>query len=51
LLDTLKLNATKDKIVGFALLTDKNTFAINFYQKYGFNSHDENKFMSLEFRK
>lgn len=50
LLNKLKSNAESDGIKGFFLLTDKNTFANDFYRKYGFRTHEENVLMSHVFK-
>lgn len=48
LLDNLMLYSKKQKISSLILFTDRNTYANEFYKKYGFLSHDENVFMSYK---
>lgn len=47
--DDLKTQAKQDGISCFVLQTDKDTFAKNFYLKYGFTAHEANLLMSHEF--
>ena len=49
LMNELKLRAEKEGIGCFVLLTDKTTFAKDFYLKYGFQGHDENLLMTHTF--
>ena len=49
LLDQLKVRAKSDGITCFALQTGRDTFAKDFYLKYGFAAHEDNLLMSLEF--
>ena len=49
LLNALKEMATKDGIQCFVLQTGSDTFAKDFYLKYGFNAHVDNLLMSHEF--
>ena len=49
LMDELKFQAKKERIVCFALQTDKTTFAKDFYLKYGFQGHEENLLMTHVF--
>jgi ribosomal protein S18 acetylase RimI-like enzyme len=46
LLNNLKLYAKNEGISSLVLFTDRNTYASKFYKKYGFQSHEENIFMS-----
>ncbi|RXJ74950.1 hypothetical protein CS022_01865 [Veronia nyctiphanis] len=49
LMDELKSHAKRDNITCFYLLTDKTTFAKDFYLKYGYHGHEENLLMTHEF--
>ena len=49
LMGELKMQAKKEGAVCFVLLTDKTTFAKDFYLKYGFQGHEENLLMSHVF--
>ena len=49
LMNELKFQAMKEGISCFVLLTDKTTFAKDFYLKYGFEGHEQNLLMSHEF--
>jgi aminoglycoside 6'-N-acetyltransferase I len=49
LMNELKSRTEKEGIVCFVLQTDKNTFAKDFYLKYGFQGHEENLLMSHTF--
>lgn len=49
LMNELKSRAEKEGIVCFVLLTDKTTFAKDFYLKYGFQGHEENLLMTHVF--
>ena len=49
LLNELKSSARADGIRCFVLQTGRDTFAKNFYMKYGFRAHEDNLMMSHEF--
>ena len=49
LLDELKSHAKTDGISCLVLQTGRDTFAKDFYLKYGFEAHENNLLMSYEF--
>lgn len=49
LLNELKSSAQADGIQCFVLQTGRDTFAKDFYLKYGFHPHEDNLLMSHEF--
>jgi len=49
LLNELRSYAKADGIQCFVLQTGRDTFAKQFYLKYGFKAHEDNVFMSHEF--
>ncbi len=49
LLNELKSYAKADGIQCFVLQTGRDTYAKEFYSKYGFEAHEDNLFMSHEF--
>lgn len=51
LLNELKSYAQADGIQGFVLQTGRDTYAKDFYLKYGFEAHENNLLMSHEFER